>query len=144
MTVGSVDSVERTVHKANEWMKELAQEMGIESRETAWRVLRAYLQVLRDRLPMEEGAQLAAQLPQLLRGAFYEGFDPGHQPVKVRDRDAFLALLAERMESGDPVDVAEAAAAATRVLRGHITEGEFDDILSDLPEEIRGVLEPAR
>jgi uncharacterized protein (DUF2267 family) len=143
MTVGSVDSVERTVHKANEWMNELTHEMGIENRETAWRVLRGYLQVLRDRLTIDEGAQLAAQLPQLLRGAFYEGFDPGHQPAEVRDRDDFLALLAERAELGSQDEAATAAAAATRVLRNHITGGEFDDILSEMPAEIRGILQNA-
>jgi uncharacterized protein (DUF2267 family) len=143
MTVGSVDSVERTVHKANEWINELAREMEVANRETAWRVLRAYLQLLRDRLTLDEGAQVAAQLPQLLRGAFYEGFDPGHQPAGVRDRDPFLALLAERAELGSQDEAATAAAVATRVLRNHITEDEFDDIVSEMPGEIRAILESA-
>jgi uncharacterized protein (DUF2267 family) len=141
MTTASVDSIERTVQKTNEWIAELERELGTESRAEAWRALRAYLQVLRDRLTLDEGAQLAAQLPQLLRGVFYEGFDPGHQPERIRDCETFHAKLAERAQLEDPAEAARVAAAATRVLRRHITPGEFDDVLAQLPSDIREVLE---
>jgi hypothetical protein len=36
MTVASVHSVERTVHKTNEWLKDLDAELGIEDRDDAW------------------------------------------------------------------------------------------------------------
>jgi len=42
---------------------DLARELGTEDQAQAWRVLRAYLQLLRDRLTMDEAAQLAAQSP---------------------------------------------------------------------------------
>jgi uncharacterized protein (DUF2267 family) len=141
MTTASVDAIERTVQKTNQWIADLERELGTESRADAWRALRAYLQVLRDRLTLDEGAQLAAQLPQLLRGVFYEGFDPGHQPEPIRDRETFLARLAERAQLEDPAEAARAAAAATRVLRRHITPGEVDDVLAQLPSDIREVLE---
>jgi uncharacterized protein (DUF2267 family) len=141
MPATSVDTVERNVHKTNEWLNELAGELGVEDRETAWRVLRAYLQVLRDRLTVEEAAQLAAQLPDLLRGVFYEGFDPSRQPEKIRDRETFLARIAERAALPDPEEAAPAVAAATRVLRRHVSEGEFEDVMSQLPKEIRQLLE---
>jgi uncharacterized protein (DUF2267 family) len=140
MTVASVDSVERTVHKTNEWLKELAAELGTDDRDEAWRVLRGYLHVLRDRLTIDEGAQLAAQLPHLVRGVYYEGFDPGHQPAKIRRRDDFLVLLADATQIADLDQVARAAAGATRVMQRHITTGELEDVLSQLPAEIRDVL----
>jgi uncharacterized protein (DUF2267 family) len=140
MSVRTVDAVERGVHKTNEWLAELADELQTEDRETAWRILRAYLQVLRDRLTVDEAAQLAAQLPHVLRGVFYEGFDPGHQPEKIRDRDEFLARLADRAQLGDDAEAAQAACAATRVLRRHVSAGEIDDMLAQLPQEIRDVL----
>jgi uncharacterized protein (DUF2267 family) len=143
MTVASVDAVERTVHKTNEWLDDLAAELGTRDERKAWRVLRAYLQVLRDRLTVDEAAQLAAQLPHLLRGVFYEGFDPGRQPARIREREQLLELLAERAELEDLDEAAEAAAAATRVMRRHVTEGEFDDVLSQLPAGIRELFESA-
>jgi uncharacterized protein (DUF2267 family) len=140
MTLSSVDGIERSIHKTNRWLSELARELGSEDREEAWRVLRAYLQLLRDQLTVDEAAQLAAQLPMVLRGAFYEAFDPGHQPAKLRDRDEFLSAFAERTQLG-PDKAADAVEAATRVLRRHITAGEFDDVLAQLPTQLREVLQ---
>jgi uncharacterized protein (DUF2267 family) len=141
MSLRSVDAIERTVHKTNEWLKELTEELAIEDREDAWRILKSYLQLLRDELTVDEGAQLAAQLPLILRGAFYEGFDPGRRPAKARDRESFLDLFASRARLRDRDEAARAAEAATRVLRRHVTEGELEDVLSQLPREVTQVLQ---
>src|SRR4051812_13126995 len=114
MPIANIDPIQRSVQKTNQWLHDLAHELGTDER-TAWRVLRGYLHVLRDRLTIDEAAQLAAQLPHLLRGVFYEGFDPGHQPEKVRDRDVFLARFADHARLPDGDDPAAAAAAVTRV-----------------------------
>ena len=132
----SVDAIERSAHKTNEWLSDLADELGTPDKEEAWRVLKAYLQLLRDQLTIDEAAQLAAQLTLVLRGAFYEGFDPGDQQ-KLRDREEFLSRFAERAQL---TDAAHAAEAATNVLRRHITAGEMDDVLSQLPNKLREVL----
>jgi uncharacterized protein (DUF2267 family) len=137
----TVDAIERSAQKAHEWLADLAGELGDEDRTKAWRVLRGYLQTLRDRLTVSEAAQLAAQLPHLVRGVFYEGFDPDRQPDKIRDRETFLTRLAERAQLRDTAEAASAAAAATRVLRRHVSEGEIDDAVAQLPDEIRDVLE---
>ena len=132
----SVEAIERSVHKTNEWLSDLAAELGIEDKEDAWRILKVYLQMLRDQLTIDEAAQFAAQLTLVLRGAFYEGYDPGRQD-KLRDRDEFLARFAER---AGVTYAARAVEAATSVVRRHITAGEMDDVLSQLPSEVRGVL----
>ena len=132
----SVEAIERSVHKTNEWLSDLAAELGIEDKEDAWRILKVYLQMLRDQLTIDEAAQFAAQLTLVLRGAFYEGYDPGRQD-KLRDRDEFLARFAERAAV---TYAARAVEAATSVVRRHITAGEMDDVLSQLPSEVRGVL----
>jgi uncharacterized protein (DUF2267 family) len=141
MSIRSVDAVERSVHKTNEWVKAMAAELGVDDREDAWRILRADLQVLRDELTVDEAAQLAAQLPMVLRGAFWEGFDPGHQPQKLRHREEFLARVAERAQLQDLNEAARAAQATTRVLSEHITEGELEDVFAQLPGEVREVVQ---
>jgi uncharacterized protein (DUF2267 family) len=104
-------------------------------------VLHAYLQTLRDDLTVEEAAQLAAQLPQVLRGAFYDGFDPTHQPAKLRHAEQFLDLIAERAGLPDRDAAARAAEAATAVLERHVSEGEVEDVFAQLPREVREVLQ---
>jgi uncharacterized protein (DUF2267 family) len=140
MATGTVDAIARNVQKANEWLDDLATRLET-SDEAAWRVLRAYLRLLRDRLTVDEAAQLAAQLPYLLRGVFYDGFDPGHQPERIRDRDAFLARLAEEAGLHDLGEAERAAIAATRVLRRHVSAGEIDDVMAQLPDEIRRTID---
>jgi uncharacterized protein (DUF2267 family) len=139
MSVQSVDGVERSVHKTNDWLSDLEELLGA-NRDEAWRILKAFLQVLRDELTLDEAAQLAAQLPLVLRGAFYEGFDPSSQPAKLRQRERFLELLAERAQLDGTAEAERAAQAAATVLRRHVTEGELDDVLSQLPSEVREVL----
>jgi uncharacterized protein (DUF2267 family) len=140
MSIRSADAIERSVHKTNQWLKELEEELGIDDREDSWRILRSYLQVLRDQVTIDEGAQLAAQLPLVLRGAFYEGFDPGHQPAKPHDRDAFLGRFAELAGLSGTDEAARTAEAVTTVLSRHISEGELEEVLSQLPRDLREVL----
>src|SRR3982074_187457 len=140
MSLSSVDSIERSVHETNRWLNEVAEELGHEDREQAWRVLRAHLRLLRDRLTVDEAAQLAAQLPLVLRGVFYEAFDPGRQPAKLRDPEEFISRFAE-LAQREPDRAGQAVEAATRVLRRHVTAGEFEDVLAQLPTELREVLQ---
>jgi uncharacterized protein (DUF2267 family) len=139
MSLESADAVERSVHKTNEWLNGIRDELGQQDREEAWRILKADLQVLRDQLTVDEAAHFAAQLPLVLRGAFYEGFDPGRQD-KVRHREEFLALFADRAALSDSTDPERALGAATSVLSSHITQGELDDLTAQLPSELRSVL----
>jgi uncharacterized protein (DUF2267 family) len=140
MSVGSVDAIERSVHKTNEWIKAMATGLGTDDRDEAWRLLKAYLEVLRGQLSIDEAAQLAAQLPLVLRGAYWEGFDPGDRSTKARDREDFVTALGIVAQLDDPADADRAADAAGRVLNEHITEGELDDVLSQLPRGVREVV----
>ncbi len=60
----------------------------------------------------------------------------------MRDRDALLARLAEEAALAGPIDASMAAEAATRRLRRHVSGGEVDDVLVQLPERVRHVFEP--
>ena len=140
----SPDSIDSTVAKTREWIDETAAELGTEDRREAYRVLRAFLHVLRDRIGVNEAAQLAAQLPQLLRGAFYENWVPSRTPERYRDGDTFLRKLAEQTPLAGETEASYAAAAAMRVLRRHVSEGELEDVLANFPVELRELLDPAR
>ena len=143
MATTGLDVFDRSVHKSNEWLKELMERLGSDDRRYAYRVLRGYFQVLRDRLTVDEAAQLAAQLPHLLRGVFYEGWDPSRTPETYRDRETFLSRLAERAQLAGPTEASVAAEAATAVLRERIAEGEVEDVMQSLPTSIRTLLQPA-
>jgi uncharacterized protein (DUF2267 family) len=82
MSATGLSVFDTTLQKTNHWLKELMRLLDWNDRQKAYLALRATLHALRDRLPLEETAQLGAQLPMLVRGFYYEGWDPGDKPVQ--------------------------------------------------------------
>jgi uncharacterized protein (DUF2267 family) len=127
-----------TVHKTNSWLKELMQELHREEdRRKAYLAMRATLHALRDRLTVEEVAQLGAQLPMLIRGFYYEGWDPTGKPLKIRDKEEFLGLVAEEFRTDDTLNPELIARAVFKVLSDRVTAGEIEDVKHVMPAEIR-------
>ena len=75
MSSTGLEVFDETVHKTNIWLKEIAQVLGPD-RHRAYNALRAVLHCLRDRLTVDEAAQLGDQLPMLVRGIYYEAWHP--------------------------------------------------------------------
>jgi uncharacterized protein (DUF2267 family) len=135
-----VDVIDTTVQKTYRWIDEISEELGSIGRREAYRDLRAFLQTLRDRLTVDQAAELGAQLPMLVRGIYYEAWDPSRVPVKMKAEE-FVETFIERAvlpPEREPVASMKAAAA---VLRRHVTAGETTDVLGSLPMEIRRLLE---
>jgi uncharacterized protein (DUF2267 family) len=132
--------IERSVEKAHVWLNEVAGELGTEDRQYAYRALRAVLHTLRDRLTVDEAAQLAAQLPTLIRGIYYEEWDPSRTPLPFHDAKSFLDhVVAEGRLAGE-TEASFAVSAVAAVLREHVSPGEIEDILAILPADIRPLI----
>lgn len=132
--------IERNVEKAHIWLNEVADKLGTDDHREAYRVLRAYLHALRDRLTVDEAAQLAAQLPDLIRGIYYEGWNPSATPVKYRGFVDFLDRVAAEAELDGETAASYAVSATAEVLRRHISAGEIEDIRAQLPEDLLPIL----
>src|SRR5918996_5613258 len=104
MTMTGLDVFDRTVHKTNSWLNELMEILGWHDKHRAYLALRVTLHALRDRLIVEEVAQLAAQLPMLVRGFYYEGWDPTGKPLKVRRKEQFLGLVEQELRGSERID----------------------------------------
>jgi uncharacterized protein (DUF2267 family) len=137
MSATGLDVFDTTVHKTNNWINELRQVLGWQERQKAYLALRATLHALRDRLTVEEVAQLGAQLPMLIRGFYYEGWDPTGKPEKIRQRDQFLAQIGRQFRGDDSIDPEQVARAVFTVLAKRVSEGEIEDVKQVLPAEIR-------
>ena len=137
MSTTGLEVFDTTVQKTNSWLKDIMHEMDWQERRKAYQALRSTLHALRDRLTVDEVAQLAAQLPMLVRGFYYEGWDPTGKPLKVRDLEGFLATIALEFRGDDEVDPDQVARAVFTVLARRITQGELEDIEGLLPKEVR-------
>ena len=137
MSATGLDVFDTTLQRTHTWLKDFMLLLGWQDRHKAYQALRATLHALRDRLTVEEAAHLGAQLPMLIRGFYYEGWDPTGKPVKDRHRDQFLARIGEHFRNDEQVDAELVAAAVFTVLANRVTEGEIEDVLHVLPSEIR-------
>lgn len=137
MTATGLKVFDHTIHLSDTWLKELTTLLGWTDRQSAYAALRSVLHALRDRMGVDEAAQLGAQLPMLLRGVYYEGWHPAGKPRKDRHKAQFFEhVRAELRRDGnfDPEPVVEAV---FELLANRISVGEIDDIKGLLPREIR-------
>lgn len=143
MSATGLDVFDTTLQKTNGWLQDLMQALDWTNRHMAYAALRATLHALRDRLTVEEVAQLGAQLPMLIRGFYYEGWDPAGKPLRERHLEQFLAHIEQQFRDDDSVDIlvasAQVAEAVFWVLSQRISAGEIEDIRHVLPAEIRGL-----
>ncbi|HEX8034796.1 MAG TPA: DUF2267 domain-containing protein [Ktedonobacterales bacterium] len=143
MSATGLDVFDTTLQKTNSWLKDLMQALNWTDRHMAYSALRATLHALRDHLTVEEVAQLGAQLPMLIRGFYYEGWDPTGKPLRERHLEQFLAHIEQQFKDDDTVDIlvesAQVAQAVFQVLSQRISTGEIEDVKHVLPAEIRGL-----
>lgn len=141
MSATGLDVFDTTLQKTNDWLQELMQILDLRDRHTAYVALRATLHALRDRLTVEEVAQLAAQLPMLIRGFYYEGWDPSGKPLRERHKEQFLSHIEQQCGADDRVDILlaseQVARAVFKLLTQRISAGEIKDVRHILPAEIQ-------
>jgi len=130
-----------TVEKTNIWLKEIMEDMGTDDRHRAYLALTAVLHALRDRLPVDEVVNLGAQFPMLIRGLYYEGWDPQCQPVK-HNRESFFQYIREHFRNEPDMDADCVARAVFKVISNRIAEGEIKGVKSILPGDLRELWEP--
>jgi uncharacterized protein (DUF2267 family) len=127
---------EHATQKAEVWIKDMMREFGTDDPDHAYRALSASLHALRDRLSVDEAAQLAAQLPLLVRGLFYEGWHPASTPLRIRRPEELLKLIDLEAGEGLGVDSERAVAATFEVLRRHVSPGELHSLANVLPPSL--------
>ena len=138
MTTTAHDIFEGTLQKTDQWIKGVMAELEWEDPRAAYLALRATLHALRDRLTVDEAAQLGAQLPMLLRGLYFEGWKPAGKPLKERHKRDFLAhILRDFGRQPHVRDVERVARAVFKVLADRVTAGEIDDVRQLLPADFR-------
>lgn len=132
-----IDAFESTLRSSREWVADYAEKLGQDHPELAFRCLRAALHAIRDRLRVEDAAALAAQLPMLVRGAFYEGYRPAHVPIAMRTADELHAHVGRELAGGLAAPPADVMRAAFALLNARVDAGEVRKVRQVLPAEIR-------
>lgn len=125
-------------HTAYAWLADIASGFDTDDRRFAYRVLRAWLHTLRDRLTPDGAVKLGAQLPELLRGVYYDGWNPSTVPMKYG-----LDEYVQRFANDARISVTEVPATAARIsatIRQRFSPGQLDEALAELPVPLRELL----
>ncbi|HEY7176085.1 MAG TPA: DUF2267 domain-containing protein [Micromonosporaceae bacterium] len=138
MTHRPAQPLDHALQRSAAWLQSIAEEFETEDTDFIYRVTRAWLHAVRDRLPVAESAHLAAQLPELLRGVYYEGWKPTVVPIKLHVTDFVDQVAAEAHVS--TADVPKILWAVSDVLGHRISN--FGAVLDRMPADIRALLKP--
>lgn len=128
---------DHAIFKTREWLKEVETELELNNLNEAYRAVRAVLHAVRDRLPVIEAAEFAAQLPVLMMGMYYSGWTPKNKPEKMRTLEEFLDRVSMDLPKGtDPMRVTRGV---IKVLEDHISQGEMEGVRSNFPEDLKEI-----
>lgn len=134
-----VDAIVRTVEKTRDWLAAVSESVGRKDEQHAWLCLRAVLHALRDRLPLETLAHVSAQLPMLIRGVLFEGWDPTGKPEKLT-LETFVTRVQKEALLESPAEAETAIRAVANVLWDHLTDGLMTHVAETLPAEFNQLL----
>lgn len=136
MSTSGLEVIDSSLQRTHVWLDEINADIGPDRR-LAWHVLGAVLHAIRDRLPLELGAHLAAQLPLMVRGLYYDQWQPGSRAEAPRSMESFLQQIAEGLVNTRPVAPQDAAAAVFGVLSRHLADGQIRKVQDALAGPIR-------
>jgi uncharacterized protein (DUF2267 family) len=139
MSAVGLESIDHTIQLTHLWINDLDARLGWDDKHRSYRLLRTVLQAVRDWLPTNEAASFGAQLPELLRGVYYEHWRPTATPVKQRHRTDFLARIDNSFGPDPLIFTAESITAVFELLSDKIAAGEIEKVRHALPADVRAL-----
>lgn len=95
MTTTGFEIFDKSIQKTNRLLGKLEKKFGWEERrEQSYSIVREVLHALRDRIPVNDAANFSAQLNLLLKGIFFDGWNPSETPMEM-DKDQFIQRIRE-------------------------------------------------
>lgn len=137
MSAQGLEVIDQTVQLTHEWINELRGRLDWDSSRDAARLLRVTLTLLRDHLQHEEVAQWSAQMPLLIRGMFFEGWQPARTPLRDKRAAYFVAAIEAQLREVRDWRGREDILTVCRPLDHRISEGEIREVKAGLPQAIR-------
>ncbi len=140
MTTG-LDVFDATVQQTNLWLKDLMARIPTTDRHYAYQLLRATLHTFRDRIGPENAVHFGAQLPMLIRGFYYEGWQPAKPQTKTRHLDDFLNAIEDDAGRSLGSDTRIKVKAVFAVIAEKIDAHEIEKLRKVLPAELKPLLQ---
>ncbi len=105
-------------------------------------ILRAVLHTLRERITVSESISMIAQLPMFLKAIYVDTWKYREKPVRL-NKEAFLKEVERHQDQYGEYEFSwdksteEIVKIVLKELGAYITKGELEDILAQLPEDVK-------
>jgi uncharacterized protein (DUF2267 family) len=116
--------------------RRIREQLGPGEVEATERGTAAVFHALRDRLTTSEADQVAAQLPALLKEVWTAGERIEREPTKLH-RSEFLERIRQETDLSTTRQAEWLAVAVFSVLKAQLSEGETEDVLAQLPKDLK-------
>ncbi len=145
MKLTGLEVFDLTVQRTNTWLKELMQELNWSDRRKAYIGLRCVLHALRDHLSVDQAVYVGEQFPILIRGIYYEHWNPTGKPRLLRSQEEFFSSLEGSLaRDGEHTSNAEALTRAVfRLLERKASDGEIQDVQHIIPKPLTNLWPPS-
>jgi len=143
MSATGLEVFDTTVQKTMVWLKDIMEELHWQDRHRAYLALRGCLHQVRDRLPLEEVAHLGAQLPMLVRGIYYEGWDPTQNPRRERTAEELASVRLDYFPHDIAMDYGRVMSGCLRVMSRHVDAGITRHIRGAMPKPVSDLWQEA-
>lgn len=130
---------DHTVQEGNLWLRKVAERLHFDDERHAYSALRAALHALRDRLTPEDAVHLAAQMPMVVRGLYFEGWKMSRTPTNDGTIDQFCAHIASQLPPMFPMDAKTVATGVFDVLWTELDVGETAKVIDRLPPALKAL-----
>lgn len=134
--IRTIKNLENSIHKTNEWINEIKEELNWDDEKQAYTALEGTLQQIRDMLTVEEATDFGSQLPLILRGTYYSNWDPSDTP-KTMKRSNFVSRVHAHLQNNPDIEPNQTVQKILNVIERKISEGEISDIKAQLPDKIK-------
>lgn len=139
-------------HTGRQFILELQREMDAVDEGQAGRVLKAVLHTLRESLLPQESLDLVSQLPMYIKAIYVDGWKIAESPVRIHNTREFIdkvvgydpspnAYIRDFGESAD--EQVETVKAVFRVLKRHVSEGQYEHVEAELPKAVKRLMREA-
>jgi uncharacterized protein (DUF2267 family) len=126
------------VQETQHWVDDFMHRLGWHDRERAYAALLAALHAIRDCLGRDEAVHVAASMPPLLRGLYFDGWHPsGH--VASRTLSTFLQRVHDGVHRDPAVDAEQVAKAAFALIAEHLPAAELESAKAATPTALHNL-----
>ncbi len=139
---------EKYAQEGNQFLNALARELGHpEEVGRSGILLRAVLHTIRERITISESLHFLSQFPMFLKAVYVDGWKYRDKPLKIDSKEAFLDEIKHHQDQYGEMEFSwkksteELTGIVLSEINKHVSEGEFEHIMAQMPTEIRKMIQ---